>query len=85
MLILLSFFRADCLDNPQVVQRMVALGYDGTFVAEPESHIGRSIFVPSSDQIKIDLWTKGFQEEWGDKDDYYTRKKDGLNHFYGPN
>jgi len=75
----------DCLDNPGVIQRMVQLGYDGTFVAEPESHIGRSIFIPSADQIKIDTWTSGVQDHWGNKDDYGTQKKDGYTHLYRPN
>jgi hypothetical protein len=74
----------DCLDNPGVVQKMVALGYDGTFVSEPESHIGRSIFVPSSDQIKIDTWSSGVQRSWGKKDDYFTKKQEGLNQFHAP-
>jgi hypothetical protein len=74
----------DCLDNPGVISRMQSLGYDGTFVAEPESWIGRSIFVISPDQVKIDLWTSGLQSHWGSIDDYGTKKTDGLNNFYGP-
>lgn len=74
----------DCLDNPEVIKRMQALGYDGTFVQESDTHIGRSIFVPSSDQIKIVEWVNGPQDTWGDKDDYGTKKVDGREMFYGP-
>lgn len=72
----------DCLDNPGVIERMTSLGYDGTFVEEPESSIGRSIFVPSADQIKIDMWHKGKQDIWKHKDDYRVKKKNGLSLFY---
>jgi hypothetical protein len=63
---------------------MLRLGYDDTYVSEPETHLGRSIFVPSADQVRMVKWVTGVQDSWGDKDDYYTRKQDGLSHFYGP-
>lgn len=75
----------DVLDKPGVVERMKKLGYDGTFVSEPDSSLGRSIFVVDPSQIKIVGWVRGQQEDWGDKDDYYTKKKDGFDHFYSPN
>lgn len=75
----------DCLDNPEVIKRMVSLGYDGTFVQEPESHLGRSIFVPSSNQIKIVNWVNKPQPHWQDKDDYFVRKdKSGLSQLHSP-
>jgi hypothetical protein len=75
----------DALDNPGVIQRMTKLGYDGTFVAEPHTSLGRSIFVPSSDQIQIVKWVNGPQEDWGDKDDYYVKRYGGFGKFYSPN
>lgn len=75
----------DALDKPGVVDRMKKLGYDGTFVSEPDTHIGRSIFVVSPEQVRLVGWVKGPQDEWGDKDDYYTTKQNGFNNFYGPN
>ena len=74
----------DVLDNPGVVQRMLKLGYDGTFVAESDSHLGRSIFIPSPDQVRMVKWVTGVQDSWGDKDDYYTFKKDGFSQFQSP-
>jgi hypothetical protein len=75
----------DCLDNPQVIQNMKKLGYDGTFVQERESRTGRSIFVPDADQVKIIKWFKGEQSDWGEEEEYYTHKnKEGYSHFYGP-
>lgn len=74
----------DALDNPGVVERMLKLGYDGTFVAEPDTHLGRSIFIPSPDQVRMVKWVSGVQDSWGDKDDYYTSKKDGYSQFYSP-
>ena len=77
----------DILDNPQVIDRMKKLGYDGTFVQEPESHLGRSIFVVSPDQIFVSRWLKNVREtpqEWGDKDDWYTRKIDGKAQLFSP-
>jgi len=74
----------DVLDKAGVVQRMLKLGYDGTYVAEPETHLGRSIFIPSADQVRMVKWVSGVQDSWGEKDDYYTRKSDGLSQFYGP-
>ncbi len=50
----------DVMDDEGVVQRMKALGYDGTFVNEPNDHSGSSVFVVSPEQIKI--------IEWGDND-----------------
>lgn len=73
----------DILDNPECVKRMVALGYDGTYVEERESHLGRSIFVPSASQVKIVRWMNQ-QPHWGAKDDYYTKKQAGLSQAYGP-
>ena len=77
----------DILDNPQVVERMKKLGYDGTFVQEPESHLGRSIFVVSPDQIFVSQWLKNIREtppEWGEKDDWYTKKIDGKAQLFSP-
>lgn len=74
----------DVLDNPNVVQRMIKLGYDGTFVAEPDTYLGRSIFIPSPDQIRIVEWARGAQDSWGDKDDYYVSNKDGYGRFNSP-
>lgn len=74
----------DALDNPGVVQRMLKLGYDGTFVAEPNSYLGRSIFVPSPDQVRMVQWVTGMQQSWGDRDDYFTTKKDGLRQLNRP-
>jgi hypothetical protein len=75
----------DCLDNPQVIQNMKKLGYDGTFVQENQSRTGRSIFVPDANQIRIVKWVKGFQPSWGEEEEYYTQKnKEGYSHFYGP-
>jgi hypothetical protein len=68
----------DALDNPGVVQRMQQLGYDGTFVAEPHTWLGRSIFVPSADQVRMVKWVKGAQAEWGEKEDWNIKKKDGI-------
>lgn len=45
----------DLLDNPQVVQRMKQLGYDGTFVQE-QSQSGRSVFVCDANQIRVIDW-----------------------------
>lgn len=64
----------DVIDNPNVIQRMRALGYDGTFVQEPESSLGRSIVVFSPDQVRMVRWVNGPQREWGQKDDYEIRK-----------
>lgn len=78
----------DILDNPQVVERMKKLGYDGTFVQESESHLGRSIFVMAPEQIAIAGWLRNVRdtpEEWGNKDDYYTRKIDGKAQLFTPN
>lgn len=72
----------DVLDNPQVIDRMKKLGYDGTFVAEPSSYLGRSIFVINPDQVRIIKWIQGGQPDWGDKDDYYTRKINGLDQLF---
>ena len=73
----------DVLDNKQCVANMVTLGYDGTFVEESEQSVGRSIFVPSADQIKIVGWASGEQPEWGHPDDYYIKQShDGLSHLY---
>ena len=60
----------DCLDNAGVVQRMKQLGYDGTFVEEKESEIGRSIFVPNASQITVVKWLTGSQPDWGHKDNW---------------
>lgn len=44
----------DMLDKPKIVQAMKYLGYDGTFVHEPDSdETGRSIFVMEPSQIRI--------------------------------
>ena len=43
----------DVMDDPGVIQRMKKLGYDGTFVHEPDDKSGRSIFVFSPDQVQI--------------------------------
>jgi len=74
----------DALDNPGVVERMLKLGYDGTFVAEPNTYLGRSIFIPSPNQVRMVKWVTGVQDSWGDRDDYYTSKKDGYSNFYYP-
>lgn len=74
----------DCLDNPTVIQRMKLLGYDGTFVEEQHTAIGRSIFVPDAAQVKIVQWVNGVQSSWGSQEDYYTKKTNGLNNFYSP-
>ena len=63
---------------------MKKLGYDGTFVEESQSRIGRSIFIPDSNQIAIVKWFKGNQPDWGEEEEYYTQKVNGYNHFYGP-
>lgn len=70
----------DALDNPGVVQRMLKMGFDGTFVAEPESWLGRSIFVPSPNQVRMVKWVRGSQDSWGEKDDYSTDKYGKLNY-----
>jgi hypothetical protein len=46
----------DVLDEPGVVHKMTALGYDGTFVHEPDTSQGRSIFITFSDQVQIIDW-----------------------------
>jgi len=74
----------DVLDNPQVIQKMKNLGYDGTFVSETTTSLGRSIFVMSSQQIHVVKWVKGPQEHWKDKDDYYVKKVDGYSNLYSP-
>lgn len=74
----------DVLDQPNVVERMIKLGYDGTYVAEKDTYMGRSIFIPSPNQVKMVKWVKGVQDSWGEKEDYYTKKKDGLSQFHGP-
>lgn len=74
----------DCLDNPNVIKKMKSLGYDGTFVAEPNSYFGRSIFICDKSQIQIIGWYKGTQEKWGNKEDYYTRKIDGYSKLFSP-
>lgn len=49
----------DVLDEPKVVQKMQSLGYDGTFVDEPNhKNNDRSIFVISEKQIKIVKWIR---------------------------
>mgnify|MGYP003542699302 FL=1 len=75
----------DCLDNSQVIQKMKQLGYDGTFVEEKESNIGRSIFVPDASQIRIVQWFSGKQPVWGQKDDYYKNYKTGDLEFHPSN
>jgi len=42
----------EVLDNPKSVNRMLQLGYDGTYVHEPHDEEGSSLFVPNGDQIK---------------------------------
>ena len=74
----------DVLDHPGVVERMTKLGYDGTFVEESNSYLGRSIFVLAADQVRMSHWVNGPQADWGEKDDYFTRKKDGISNFHGP-
>lgn len=68
----------DALDNPGVVKRMQQLGYDGTFVAEPDTWLGRSIFVPSANQVRMVKWVTGAQKEWGEKENWEIKKKDGF-------
>ena len=53
----------DIMDNPKVVKKMQALGYDGTFVHEDNHDNGRSIFVPNEKQIKIVKWLDAIEEE----------------------
>jgi hypothetical protein len=48
----------DILDNPQCVKKLVELGYDGSWVAEPNDPSGRSVFVVSPDQIRLAEWNK---------------------------
>lgn len=74
----------DALDNPKVVQKMIQFGYDGTFVSDPDTSLGRSIFVPKSDQIRIVKWFDRKQDSWKEKDDYYISKKDGYDHLQSP-
>ncbi len=78
----------DTIDNPEVVQRMKNLGYDGTFVYDPETYLGRTIFVTSPDQVRIDTWTDtrrgGLNPAWGHQDDWYTRKVDGYDTLIKP-
>ncbi len=64
----------DVLDNEESVRVMVGLGYDGTFVDEDKG-LGRSIFVPSADQVRIVEWLRGGDEDWGN---YSIRKRDGY-------
>jgi len=75
----------DVLDNDQVVERMRQKGYDGTFVYEPDSYLGRSIFVLSSDQIEIMKWYNEPQLSWGELEDYTFNPKDGILSFQGDN
>jgi len=74
----------DVLDNPKTIQKMIELGYDGTFVSEPDTYLGRSIFIPSAEQIRIVKWIKEPQENWGEKEDWYTKKKDGFEQLFTP-
>lgn len=74
----------DVLDNPASVAELQKLGYDGTFVAEPDTWLGRSIFVLDPAQIRMIGWHKKPESSWGNKEDYLIQKKDGLQHFSGP-
>lgn len=74
----------DALDHPGVVERMLKLGYDGTFVSEPDAYLGRSIFIPSPDQVRMVKWVTGVQDSWGDKDDYYISNEDGYGKLQSP-
>jgi hypothetical protein len=74
----------DALDNPGVVQRMQKLGYDGTFVHEPDTSLGRSIFILSPNQIRIAAWSSNPEPHWGEKDDFYTKKVDGYHQLFKP-
>lgn len=74
----------DCLDNPQVVDRIKKLGFDGTFVQENNQYVGRSIFVPDADQVRIIEWVKGKQWQWGHKDDWYTKNVNGNYKLFQP-
>jgi GNAT superfamily N-acetyltransferase len=53
----------DVMDDEGVIKRMKALGYDGTFVNEPNDYSGSSVFVVSPDQIKIIDWGDYGSEE----------------------
>jgi len=57
----------DVLDVPGSIQKLKTMGYDGTFVNEPEDQAGRSIFVPDGNQIVIDQWNP----TWHDPDEDY--------------
>lgn len=75
----------DALDNPKVIQKMKQLGYDGTFVAEPDTNLGRSIFIPDPNQVRMVEWLKSDSESWGTPEDYYTKTKNGLSQLFSPN
>lgn len=74
----------DALDHPGVTDRMIRLGYDGTFVHEPDTNLGRSIFVVSPNQVKMVKWVTGIQKDWGDKDDWQTKNVAGYQKLIKP-
>lgn len=74
----------DALDHPGVVDRMKKLGYDGTFVHEPDTALGRSIFILSPDQVQMVNWVKGSQQDWGEKDDWQIKNVSGYKNLIKP-
>lgn len=76
----------DALDNENVIKKMISLGYDGTFVMETDGPLGRSIFVPFPNQIRVLKWHRkeDLLKLHGKEDDYYIQKKDGYHHFKQP-
>lgn len=67
----------DVLDCPGSVERLKRLGYDGTWVSEPNDDSGRSVFVPDADQIrmvewnKFDQWKRDYPLEYEDDEEKY--------------
>jgi hypothetical protein len=72
----------DALDNIGVVDKMQKLGYDGTFVSEPDTKLGRSIFIPNPDQVRMIQWYKEPQSKWKSSDDYGINRKSGIETLY---
>lgn len=48
----------DLIDHPETTRRLLKLGYDSTWVHEPELPSGRSLYVPHPAKVKILGWSR---------------------------